>query len=740
MAKGKKPETLLGGAPLPQSGWAPSESEQTKLSRLYRRFQQMDDHRNALNVETDWDKWEKQSLPGETERPADLHIEHPSTLKSAITWASIQTIISMSVDQKPAIQLIASSKEDQKKARILQAVFDYTWDKGKGDIELYHLILSATRYGTGIWEEYYRADKRKVRQVKEFNPDTQEITIEEKEITDFNDVYGRSIDIRNFWVDELATSMDDARDCCKREIISFESLQRTYPKETYPNVVYVRPGGYFLSADDERRADRVREEIGDDMVEVMWYYNRELDERVLTANGVTLQDIALPYKHKELPFARTVFFPRDREHFYGIGVAEVLEHTQATYDTILNIGIDRLKYSLNKPMLKGSGETMVFGNLEIGAGKLIEVTNPDNFKELQIEAPGREYFEMLNAVEENGKFIVGADDPTFGVKQGGTATENAIAKEASLRRMKAFIRGLEEETMVRIGRLRIANIQQFYSMPVDVEKIVGESMIARLIAWFKGRKEEVETRPVFRQLPINFKKIKDETGDDIFEEAEGEVIELTADDYKGYFDVKVKANSSLPISKELERRGWTEMIGTISGTPLAEVLAQNDMKGWKRLGIDYFNLWDKDGAEILQDEETFRDELKELALQENDKMRAKVALPPTKGATEEHTMRHFALIDSENFKDLAPEVQQILIAHAEGEMLALQRQEAQAVLEEAQMQRKAVNQQAEAAMMQGEPGEPGAASAPPAGPPPMEAVTGQPSTPPEGQPGPGVSL
>ena len=664
--------------------YRPSRAMFDKIARIYERFLDMKRYRQDENLEGDWNKWEKQFLPGEATRDADVHEKNPSKVKSALTWTNIQTAISMVVDQRPEIQLIANSDEDRRKSLIMQAVYDYTWEKCKGDIELFFLVLSAAIYGTGIWEESYRVTKRKIKEITEYDPGEEMIRFKESEIEDYNDVVGEVVDLRMFYIDEKARNMEDARDCIKRRLVPFPSLEYQYPKSIFPNVTKVQSGSYFESAFNDLRDKTVHSQIGEDEVEIIEYWNKERDERIIIANGVILLDMPNPYKHKQLPFVRLPFFPRDREHFYGIGIAELLEHPQATLDTFINLIIARTKLSLSKPIFHNSGETFETPNLELEPGMLVEVNDINGVREFDIDPPDAVTFEVYKKVEEEAKYLVGTDDPMFGVKSGGTATENAIAKESSLRKMKVFLRILEQETMVRLARLRIANIQYFYAKPLRVERIVGTGLVDK-IASFLNIEPERKMKPIYRSLPIDFRKEKTEMGVN-FTSAEGEIIELLPEDYMGNFDVKVKPNSSIPISRALMQQQKTDMLVALAPTPIGQMMMANNMEGWRKFGVDYFYDWNMEGEKYLPDGKTIFDELKELAVKENNAMMNGITLAPTGGAIPDHSARHLALINSKDFLNLDSSIQQVVITHYEGELKAQKLAEARQTMLAAQGQ------------------------------------------------------
>ena len=83
---------------------------------------------------------------------------------------------------------------------------------------------------------------------------------------------------------------------------------------------------------------------------------------------------------------------------------------------------------------------------------------------------------------------------------GGTATEAAILKEAAQKRINMVNTLSDMDTLIRIGRLKWANIQFFYPVP-RVEKITEDG--------------ETKNRKVYRRVKVQGKEYtvnKDENG------------------------------------------------------------------------------------------------------------------------------------------------------------------------------------------------------------------------------------
>lgn len=655
-----------------------SRADIDKISRIYQRFDAMRNSRQALGVEAKWLKYEKQYAPGIATRDTDLHIKNPSKIKSSMTWANIQTVLAMMIDQKLEVELMPQEKKDRAKALVLQAVFDFAWEKSKGNVELFYFILSALVYGTGIWKEFYRSETRKIKEIDSYDPTTETLIYKETTIEDYNDVDGENVDIRKFYVDDEASDMENARDCIERSLVPFASFTYQFPKEKYQNVSRVTPGASFLSDVEELREENPHPDIGEDRIEILEYWNKERDERVILANGVIILDTPNPYKHKQLPYARLPFYVKDKQNFYGVGIAELLEHPQATMDTVLNLMIDRMKLALNKPIFTTSAEDIgdgKGGKVVLEMGKVVVVNDIAGVREFDIDPPDQVSLAILEKVESEPKYLIGIDDPQFGVKSGGTATENAIAKESSLRKMKVFLLLLENEALTRIARLRIANIQQFYSQPLRIERVAGKTLKDSMVAMFTG-KQPMTFKPIYRKFPLNLKKQKTELGNEFtYVQSKGEIIELQPEDYEGYYDVKVKPNSSLGVSKALAQSQDTEFLASLGNNPVAAKYVN-----WKKLLIESFYLRGKVGEDYVVEENVFEDKMNDLAEMENNAMMQGQVIQPTGGATIAHSERHFALINSEEYKNSHIDIQKMILQHYDGELAAHERTQAENAL------------------------------------------------------------
>ena len=118
----------------------------------------------------------------------------------------------------------------QKVIIVMNAASDYTWEVGKSDVELYKGTNQALVIGTGLYQEYYRKEKRMVQQLLSIGKNGQ-AKYKDTEVVDFDDCYLEQLDIRELYVDENARSFDGpypARDCIRRQIMDYNAFKEFF--------------------------------------------------------------------------------------------------------------------------------------------------------------------------------------------------------------------------------------------------------------------------------------------------------------------------------------------------------------------------------------------------------------------------------------------------------------------------------------------------------------------------------
>jgi hypothetical protein len=456
--------------------YKPDDKVQFDREQVYKRYAYMKQGRmiNGQNIEAMWDKWEKNY---EAWRPNRDDGDWQSNIVPPFTTTVVERALAEIIDQTIWPMIRARGQEDVPKAKLLSYIKDYSWEIGDGDLELYATLKQALILGKTVWREDYWQDKRQVRILKKFNPETNEEEWVEKEIYDFDDVYGSNIDLRNFFLDPMARHINmgryKANDCIERVIMNFDTFQETFIGSRFDQfgvAKLVKPGGdtnYYQFYKPPEGMDK------DNQVEVLFYYGRRPDKCIIVANDVVVKDGPNPYNHKQLPYAEGSDVPR-LNGFWASGEPKLLESIQDELTTLRRMRIDRQHMDLWKMFLVSNRETLDEDEAIVAPSRFLYVDDPVNsIRAVEYGAVHPTAYQEEKLLKEDGRMVTGIESP----QPTSTATESAIFKESTMKSLRMKIWLLSRELLTNITRLRVPNIVQYYSVP-KAEKIVGEQKFA----------------------------------------------------------------------------------------------------------------------------------------------------------------------------------------------------------------------------------------------------------------------
>lgn len=512
----------------------PSDEELKELTYVYERWETMKGARG--NEEAEWKEDEDQYMMTGVSRDPD---SWKADLKLPDTTAAILAAIAETVDQNPSINYLPRNSVDTKSAEKFNAAFKYTWEKGQGQLELIDHFFQTSIFGTAIGKEYWCIEKIAEKEVSEYEKDENDQdthipkTWKKGTRTVFDDCRFKSIYIKNFWADEAATNMGNAVDCIELELMNEDLFHEKYD-DMYKNAKLAQ-GKCAIEYDWYER------EEAEEKIEVIYYYNKARDMFSIMANGILLTKPGNPnpYQHKELPYVSSVFIPRVKS-FYGMGLPRLVRHLQQEKNTVRNMGLDAAKLNINNLILVDERLELDDADLEIqpnqiikGAPGSIEVVkgppvNPSRYKEEELLTD-----DIIRATGVDPRM------QTLGGK-GDTATEIAILKESSIKRIRFTLKLIEQMSLYRVGRLRISNMQQFYKIPKFRDILDDE-----------GNIEQEATYPTIGQ------------------EVEGKTkyFEFKPNDQKGEYDIVVVTGATLPVSKALESQKRINLFDRLKGHP-----------------------------------------------------------------------------------------------------------------------------------------------------------------------------
>lgn len=650
---------------------------------VYDRYKAMKDSPERLKAEKVWIKGREQWEAMRKELGQD---EWQSNHYVPITMAAVETAISEIIDQSPRPTILPRGSEDIPRAVIMEHAFQYSWEIADSDLAEEDILHDALVCGTGIGQEYFW---KNVRKIKTTLKEGSKLDYNTEDESDYEDCYLEPVRLEDFYIDEIARGFSGpygARDCIRRYIMDIQAFRDFFKGEMWDpldNAKYVEPGGDINNYGKYTPPEGIDKSK---QVEVLWYWSvAPEDLLVIVVNDIVVVAGPNPYKHKQLPFARAIDVRRTHS-FYGKGEPEILESIQDEANTLRRMMIDRNHLDIDK---------MFYGSSRITLSDEDTMARPHGFIQSDDEIHPVEYGDTprsvelgLKHLEDDATISTGINPRAQALPTSGTATEAAILKESTLKRIRLKVRRFEREFLTRIARLRVANIMQFYPQP-RLEEIVGkeatqqfESEMEKLKAQGLIVEENGKTfQKKFRQIPLMGKEFTtDETGTPMIQDSATpfSFFELKPDYFlpkaSGY-NVKIAAGSTLPVSKALlqsrAQEAFDRLFPVVSAFPgTYDPKKLGDILVLQPLDI---NPNDVSVDQPMQNEADKRAVmLVQLATQENQMMNQGKAVPPTPYSSASHTAVHVEFTSSPTFQQLEPQDPriQIFTDHIVGELTA----------------------------------------------------------------------
>lgn len=653
------------------------------IEQVYTRKRQMEDSEDRQQALAQWDKNEEQYEAWRKLRGAD---DWQSNHVVPMTISVVETALSEIIKQNLRPFVLPRGSEDVMKVKLMQFIWDYAWEVSDGDSVTYDVVKDVLMHGTAITQELYRVDKRKIGKVTQV--DGKE-NVEYHEVVDYEDVCTEIVKLSEFFVDEFArgfTGPYAARDCIRRYIMDVHEFHRKYDGsvwDQYGDAKLVKAGGdtgYYEFYEPPSGIDTSNQ------VEVLHYWNKPEDKFIIVANDILIRNGPNPYKHKQLPFARAVDLKRVHR-FYGKGEPELLESTQDETNVLRRMIIDRNHLDIDKMFLVSNRLGLNDEDLIARPHGLIPTDDVAGAKAIEYGDIPRSVELSLKHLEDDSTISTGINPRAQALPTAGTATEAAILKESTLRRIETKIWLLKKEYFMRMARLRLANILQFYPQP-KLEKIVGdvkseEYKQKMLQMKDKGSVESIDGVDYEK----SFRTIRTENAQLSFDKQGG----LKQEPKKGYgffeirpeyympsesggYDVKFNVGSNVEISKPLMQTKNLELFDRLM--PIATTIPNTYDP--VKLGDMILEDHDKNPEDYkveqpMPDEGEQRIQMQiQLASLENQQLMKEIAVPATPFAAPFHTQVHIEFMNSSTFQQLPNESSIIknFTDHVMGEIIA----------------------------------------------------------------------
>lgn len=490
-------------------------------------------------------------------------------------YGLVMSTLSEFAINKPDIVVEPDTQIESMRVPYIRAVMHANWRKNKGNAELLYSFLDVIKLGISIIEIGYRKTKRTIKEIENYDTETEKIEWTSKEIFDFDDVYFETVNPRFFWLDETASTISEGNDCARQYIYSEERFHEIFDSK------------FKKAKEVKSKGDIITENLDVDLffgpnvtngeVSVFRYVNKKKDVMWWIANGVLLNnaDDPIPYHHKQLPYAEIKIAPYDKYTFYAMSLPHIMKDIQDELNTERNMIIDQTHLNTFSPFLYSGDEDIDEAIFSIEPGIGIPVADPSNFTFFKQSQVGEDAWKLMSQFDDDARQATGFDLRLQGLPSGGTATETAILKETSLKRINLYLRFLEELCLPDFAELWGDTLQQFYFQSSDIKLK-------------KVKRNGNEKDEIFRSLKISKADIA--SFRTVTQVGEFNFLDVTSEDIRGKFGFNVRIGTSIAISKELDKQTKLQ---------LYSLLGPEQLVKREKLLIDVLKAHDRDPEEYM---------------------------------------------------------------------------------------------------------------------------------------------
>ena len=374
---------------------------------------------------------------------------------------------------------------DVELSSLLNALYKYLYRSTEDKIRNLIQYWQCTIDGTIVVYVDAHYKSKKYKDIKYFDAQTYKIEFEEIEHK-FFEKEERIVNLDDFFFPKIyETNIQKQEEVIERVYMRWPEFKRKFGK--YPNAQYVFPGS-SLSPDSLISNLMDKTLLSEEKVEVLKYYNSAKDEFVVIANGVWINPVKrgnkytkspLPWNHKKLPFAYTVYDPISNNFFYGASIVHQVKSPIEALENLIEMSLERIWKAINPPVITADPSITEEG-FRLEGGKIIYSPLPDTWREIPMSTLDPNVWNMNVFLQGLTDKVVSPLIPfTTPTRQPKSAAENLLRQQAiqqSFTLPKLFYQNLLEQK----AYLQIKNILQFISS-FDIQKIVGERKFRNIL-------------------------------------------------------------------------------------------------------------------------------------------------------------------------------------------------------------------------------------------------------------------
>lgn len=531
-----------------------SDIDSEKASFVKDRFLKMQQARTAVDADwnTYWKMLEAIYRPYEDERSSSV-----VPLSSAILELFIADCIKIPTEYK----FRGETTKYTTQAKALEYVWKYDYRRHNRKKAFRDDDYVCGAFGTSVmyvWFESY------FREQKDFKVDDNLNYVFETKKIKKEEIVVKSVDIRNFYIDETAIdSIEQANDCIYVEQISYDKFMNFKGNPLYKNMDKVAPEQYSLDYQPYTTTEQTVKQW--DFVKIYRYWNVERDMYCEVANGILIREhpmINTINGEKALPFTIRNLGKRIYS-IYGKGMCEAL--------MMFNSEINNLREMLMDAIRRSNTQVLAIGNwLQFDWREFSydnEILSFDgnfaqNFQQIQGTPPNQAIFNYMEQLYRDIAVYVWIDVQNIIWGNNQTAFQTEVQREASQKRINVWLEN------------RDLAYERFADLYKDALQI------------FFPRKN---AEGLYPEIEIEDEQLVENNGEPHFKKKKWNyVFQVTPEILRGDLYVDVYTNASAPTISAVERQLKLDFMSSIwqmaqwyavakqSGIDIDKVLPMNE--------------------------------------------------------------------------------------------------------------------------------------------------------------------
>jgi len=415
---------------------------------------------------------------------------------SKTTRNKVKALIAGIAKNPPQVSLSAFNEKDQVsifRAEVMKTLVESSFVSGDKNpsMEMFFDSWNCVINGTVIKYDGYLKIKDKVQIIKDYDPTTGEIEIEEKEEVVEDECIEINIPLSSFLIkDPYISGCQNQSAVAWVEYVDKDKLDFEWSK--FKNWDKVKSGGQLIGQEEIQTFFKKEWDTRtkSNQYEVVRYYKKygEYKGYKVIINGVLMLDTPLLWgrKKKKYPFASAIYEPfANSAFFWGNSLPNILMGEQDVENAFVNSLTDEVYRSVMTPMLIGSVNKDYFDleNEFVSGDTRIYVEDVSQVAPMPVKGISQGDIAMLNIIRG------GLENDSTDKVQGGTSGSGSTAREIVIANERAEeLKGLFFTMMTDLWlqkyRLRVINVSMNYSTP-KIEAVVGEDGVKQTEDIFK---------------------------------------------------------------------------------------------------------------------------------------------------------------------------------------------------------------------------------------------------------------